>query len=61
MRRLSKKHLLQDLGKNTDSFKRLGKPKLLLQTILYSGKETETLVSTRKRLYENQNTKTVPD
>ena len=54
MRRLSKMHLLQDLGKNIDSFKRLDKPKLFFQTILYSGKENETFVSTRKRLYENQ-------
>ena len=28
MRRLSKRHFLQDLGKNIDSFKRLYKPKL---------------------------------
>ena len=28
MHRLSKMHLLQDVGKNIESFKRLGKPKL---------------------------------
>ena len=54
MRRLSKMHLLQDLGKNIDSFKRLDKPKLFFSTILHSGKGNETFVSTRKQLYENQ-------
>ena len=54
MRRLSKMYLLQDLGKNIDSFKRLDKLKLFFQTILHSGKENEPFVSTRKRLYENQ-------
>ena len=54
MRRLSKMYLLQDVGKNIDSFKRLDKLELFFQTILYSGKENETLVSARKRLYENQ-------
>ena len=54
MRCLNKMHLLQDVGKNTDSFKRLDKPKLFFQKILYSGKEHETFVFTRKQLHENQ-------
>ena len=54
MRGLSKMRLLQDLGENIDSFKRLGKLKLFFQTILYSGKENKTFASTRKRLDENQ-------
>ena len=54
MRRLSKMHLLQDVRKNIDSFKRLDKPKLVFQRILYSCKENKTFVSTRKGLYENQ-------
>ena len=35
-------------------FKRLGKRKLFLKKILYSGIENETFVSTKKRLDENQ-------
>ena len=42
MRRLSKMHLLQNVRKNIDSFKRLDKPKLFFQRILYSGKENKT-------------------
>ena len=60
MRRLSKMHLLQNLGKNIDAFKRLDQPKLYFQTILFSGKENETFVSTRKRLYQNQKYKNGP-
>ena len=40
--------------KNIVLFKRFNKPKLFFQAILYSGKENETFVSTRKQLYENQ-------
>ena len=47
--------------KNIYSFKRSDKPKLFFQTILYSGKENKTFVSTRKQLYENQKYKTVPN
>ena len=51
--------------KNIDSFKRLDKPKLFFQKILYSCKENETFVSARKQLYENQRYKNscrlVPD
>ena len=54
MCRLSKMHLLQDVRKDVDSFKRLDKPKLFFQRISYSGKENKTFVSTRKRLYKNQ-------
>ena len=46
--------MLQDVGKNIDSFKRLDKPRLFFQTILYSGKENETFATTRKPFYENQ-------
>ena len=49
------------MGKNIYSFKRSDKPKLFFQTILYSGKENKTFVSTRKQLYENQKYKTVPN
>ena len=51
---LSKMHLLQDVRKNIDSFKRLDKPKLFFQAILFSGKKNETFVSTRKWLDKNQ-------
>ena len=47
------------MGKNIDSFKKLDEPGLFFQTILYSGKENETFVSTRKRLYENQTYKNI--
>ena len=40
--------------KSIDSFKWLVKSKLFFQIILYSGKENEIFVSTRKRLYRNQ-------
>ena len=60
MRRLSKMHLLYG-KKNIYSLKRSDKPKLFFQTILYSGKENKTFVSTRKQLYENQKYKTVPN
>ena len=56
MRRLSKMHLLKDVGKNI-LFKRLDKIKLFFQKILYSGKENETFVTTRKQLYEGQKCK----
>ena len=39
MRCLSKMHLLQGVRKNIDSFKRLDKPKLFFQAILFSGKK----------------------
>ena len=51
---VSAKYMLQDVGKNIDSFKRLDKPRLFFQTILYSGKENETFATTRKPFYENQ-------
>ena len=54
MSRLNKTPFLQDVGKNIDSFKRLDKPTLFYQTILYWGKENETFVSTRKRLCKSQ-------
>ena len=47
------------MGKNIDSLKKLVEPDLFFQTILYSGKEIETFVSTRKRLYENQTYKNI--
>ena len=47
------------MGKNIDSFKKLDEPDLFFQTMLYSGKENETFVSTRKRLYENQTHKNI--
>ena len=34
-------YLLKDVGKNIDPFKRLDKPKIFFQTILYSGKKNE--------------------
>ena len=43
MRCLSKIHLLQDVRKNIDSFKRLDKPKLFFQAILFSGKKKKLL------------------
>ena len=50
-------HLLQFVGKKIVLFKRLDKPKNFFQKILYSGKENETFVSTRKHLYEDQKCK----
>ena len=54
IRCLSKMHLLQDVRKNIDSFKRLDKPKLFFQAILFSGQKNETFVYKRKRLDKNQ-------
>ena len=48
-----KKNASYKIG-NTDLFKMLDKPKLFLQTILYSGIENKTFVSTRKRPDESQ-------
>ena len=54
MRRLSKMHLLQDVRKIIDLFKRFYKPKLFFQRISCSCKENKTFVSARKQLYENE-------
>ena len=61
MRRLSKMHLLQDVGKNNVFFKRLNKPKLFFQTILYSGKEMKPFSLQGNNSTKIKNTKTVPD
>lgn len=51
----SKMHLLENIGTTADSLnKRLDKIKLFFQTVLYSGKDDESLVSTWERLYENK-------
>ena len=50
-------HLLEGIGTPADSFKRLDKSKLFFETLLYSGKEDEFLVSIWKRRNENKKSK----
>ena len=65
MRRLSKMHLLQNVGKKHWLVSKVWQSKVIFLTILYSGKENETFVSTRRRLYKNQTYKSssrlIPD
>ena len=61
MRCLSKIHLLQDVRKNIDSFKRLDKPKLFFQAILFSGKKKKLLSLQGNDLIKIKNAKTIPD
>ena len=64
MRCLSKMHLLQDVRKNIDSFKRLGKPKLFSRQFYFQAKKKKKmkLLSLQGNdLTKIKNTKTVPD
>ena len=54
-------HLLQDVGQKIDTVKKLDKPKLLFQTISYSGEEMKPLSLKENNSTKIKNTKTVPD